>query len=72
MRTAHDQSADLGGVVRHTTLDSRVSSPHKVNLTEWDQSDGEESESQKSTRALESKEKIQGRALSARQGCSSS
>ena len=51
----HDQSSDLGDVSKHITIESKVNSPFKVNLIEWDGNDGDESEFQRSVRTLENK-----------------
>ena len=44
VKTIHDQSADLGDVSNHITMDSKANSPFKVHLVEWDEHDGQESE----------------------------
>ena len=49
----HGQSSDLGGVAKHTTVDSKTSSPLRVSLAEWGDGVGEESELQESARSLE-------------------
>ena len=44
----HDQSSDLGDVSKHITIDSKINSPFKVNIVEWNDEDEQESEIQKS------------------------
>ena len=64
VKLVHDQSTKLGGVSKHTTMESKANSPLKVNLNEWDEEAGEGSELQKSARSLESKQKTQDSATS--------
>jgi len=67
IKTIHDLSTELGDVSKHITLESKINSPFKANLIEWDEHDGEESEFQRSVRDLENKQKIQDNAASVKQ-----
>ena len=53
VKIVHDDSTDLGDVTGHTTLESKVDSPLKTALVDWDDASGIEPEGQKSTRNTE-------------------
>ena len=50
-------------MAKHSTVESKVSSPLKVSLVEWESDEVEESELQKSIRSLESKQRASDSAL---------
>jgi len=57
VKIIHDDSTDLGDVTKHITLESKVDSPFKTALVDWDDANGIEPEGQKSIRNMENKQK---------------
>ena len=57
VKIIHDDSTDLGDVTKHITLESKVDSPYKTALENWDDANGIEPEGQKSIRNMENKQK---------------
>ena len=57
VKLIHDDSTDLGDVTKHITLESKVNSPFKVALEDWDDADGIEPEGHKSIRSIENKQR---------------